>query len=405
MEKIKEKYLDSKNQEVIEDNINWSKIDDSGGIIDKKEIEMIFSSFKYPDYFLDPESRFMQDNRKHLDIFCDNSPENIFGINRPIILIDHHTYERKYSDNFDYTSNCDMIMRNTLNIYSYLKETLKLLNNKFQKINIFMHTDMDGIFSGLMVKYLINCIYNNEELTKENIKQYNKEIILPYVLGELGDISSKIEKTVEEKLPQFNIKKLQSFQRYCNRLFKGFKCSVNKDVLTIENEELEDKVLKSILILCNSYDVVNNSFFYYFINYLETNPDCLRLVGNVDFYINENKRIIENLTLPMIIKFDDFNTPYYFFVIESKYDIGRSLLWSYKYSNQKVKNFNNCGICVFNTTLKKLSLHSFDDTSSFNIAQKHFNGGGHILKDGSALGSVEIDNNTRDKFFKMITIC
>lgn len=412
MDKIKEKYLDNKNQEVIEDNIAWGKItEENEGIINRKDIEIIFSSFKYPDYFLDKDSRFSLDPRKHLDIFCDNSPSNISEIQRPIILIDHHTYETKYPDNFDYTSNCDMIMRNFLNIYNYLKETFKILNNSFQKINIFIHTDMDGIFSGLMVKYIIHCIYNNEEINKNNVKKYTREIILPYILGELGDISSQIGDIVERKLPQFNLKKLQNFQKYCNRLFKGFKNCIELDILECINDDfkyndIEHRVLRSILILCNSYNVLSNSFFYYFINYLETSEDCLQLVSNVEFDINNNKRNIENLTLPMMVKFEGYeDIPYYFFVIESKYDIGRSLLWSYKGSNNKTKSFNNCGICVYNNGLRKLSSHSFDNDSSYHISKNLFGGGGHILKNGEALGSVEFNIETRDKLFKVIKLC
>ena len=107
-----------------------------------------------------------------------------------------------------------------------------------------------------------------------------------------------------------------------------------------------------------------------------------------------------------MIKFEGYeDIPYYFFVIESKYDIGRSLLWSYKGSNYKSKNFNNCGICVYNNGLRKLSSHSFDNDSSYHISKNLFGGGGHILKDGGALGSVELDIETRDKLFKYIKLC
>lgn len=411
MENLSKKYLDKKKQEVIVDNILWNEIKEYREIVDKKEIELIFSSFDLPSPFYDENSRFNEDTRNYLNIWCDNAPSDLSKLNTPNIIIDHHTYETKYPDNFDYTSNCDMIMRNFGIIYSYLKEVFYNLNNGFQKVNIFIHTDMDGIFSGMMIKYIITLIYNDINITKDNIKNYKHEIILPYVLGEMGDISSKIENIIKEKIPELNYYRLQRFQRYCNRLFKGFKNAINVDILRFNDDgsfyynDLEHKVLRYILALCNSNDTYNKTFFYYFINCLDTNPDCLQLVSNVEFDINNSKRLLESLTVPIIIKFDDYNCPYYFFTINSNYDVGRSVLWSYKGSNSKSMNFDNMGIMVYNQTLKKLSSHSFGNDTSYNISKDLFNGGGHILKNGDALGSCEFkDISMLNKFFKLAKI-
>lgn len=100
-------------------------------------------------------------------------------------------------------------------------------------------------------------------------------------------------------------------------------------------------------------------------------------------------------------------------IIDSPMDVGRSVIWTYKgrlryfkddadlkkftmanYKRNIPEMIMQCkNIACYNMFSGKLSLHSDEGNSAFNVA-KAFGGGGHLGIDNGSLGSVSLDSDT-----------
>jgi hypothetical protein len=393
-------------------------------------ISYIPSSFKKPK-IIGNESclKIVLDNNFDLDIDDKN-----------YIFIDHHLSENIYNNKF--TSNTLLLYNNYDNIKKILS---KILESKKNYINVLYHFDLDGICSALLLKIMLYEIYNNECVIDDITKKFIT------ILGEYGDISDNKTNMIDSSISNLLYcegdienfgKKIGSFSTNISRIIKIIRPFILK--IDITEEVLEEIVS----VLSRKIDGSNTSFVriaYKFITDIQnfgntidndkdlSIPGIINLCNNIsndhDYNIlkllfeEEMISIINNMVYPdknsgIFLVYCTFiddpdNNEYLLIFINNFFDMGRSVLFSYRgklqyykqeqyESNYKYYNHNYFGgikkmldrsqnIACFNNTLNKLVLDSRINSSSYNIGIS-LGGGGHNNGNNS-LGSVNINKN------------
>ena len=106
-----------------------------------------------------------------------------YNENINIVFIDHHLAER---NGIRYASNAKMMTE----LYSDLVKDLSDIAPSFQNIVVLMHNDLDGLASGIIIKSILNDIFNDNI---DNAK-ITSGIALAEILGSYGDIDPDKEK-------------------------------------------------------------------------------------------------------------------------------------------------------------------------------------------------------------------
>jgi hypothetical protein len=395
---------------------------------DKNYISFIPSSFEKPK-IIGKESC--------LKIVLDNNFD-LEPTDKNYIFIDHHLCENLYNNKC--TSNTLLLYNNYNNIKMVIS---KILSNKKCYINVVYHLDLDGICSSLLMKIMLYEIYNDI-----NISNITKKFIT--ILGEFGDVSINKMDLIDDSISNLLLcgedinnfgKKIGSFSTNISRIVKIIRPYILK--INISDDDIENMVS----LLSKKIDSSTNSFVniaYKFITDIQNfgntgNENDLSIPGIINFCNNisndnnynilklifeeEMNSIVNNMVYPdknsgIFILYCTFiddpdNNLYQLLFIDNYFDMGRSLLFSYrgklqyykqeqyessyKYYNHKYiggikKMIERCqNIACYNNALKKLVLDSRINSSSYDISIA-LGGGGHNNMD-SSLGSVTIDKN------------
>jgi len=411
------------------DNIVGVNLNRIGKTQSIPDISFKFSSFNRPDN-LDKEA---------LNIILDNSFD--FYEDDNIIFIDHHISEEL--NNYSYKSNSSMMVENYDTIYKYL--TTIFDNYNYDKIAIYMHSDIDGLCSGIIcIKILKDVLYNRYD------KNYKDNLKLLEIFGNYGDIDSEVKTMLAsyfDSVKDIDIfdKKMRQYCKSLSRFFKAIRAilydleNIDNDNYALQEPEIynnlnnmliENKLSNKIIkhsVLDQMYDELNKFWKFreinlksvlLFFNILGQNR-VLNLI--VDIYNKEIDRLVNSYLNPdtplfeMSIKFikDKTNTTFKLLIIDTPFDCGRSVLWKYRTSLKyfigankenkwkfNIADWNNSkdlvdiskNIVCYNKMLRKLSFDG-DNSAAYNIASEVFNGGGHPdLEEGRSLGSVVIDD-------------
>jgi len=163
-------------------------------IAKNRDISFRFNSFNRPDKL----------SGKFLHIVLDHSFE--FDETDDIIFIDHHLVEQ--TTGTIYKSNADMMIKN----YEFIFNTIVLLNEKMNKsIKIWMHSDIDGLCSGMIMKKILDDA--SGKLIDIN---YDSKLKLIHIIANYGDIDPEAKLGLSDifsKESEINIfdKKLSSY--------------------------------------------------------------------------------------------------------------------------------------------------------------------------------------------------
>ena len=387
-----------------------------------RKIKFKFNSFKKPSTFLQNELNIAVDHSFEFNEDSDN-----------IIFIDHHLVEQLTG--VVYKSNSDMMVKN----YQLLYNTIKIIldRNKSSDITIWMHSDIDGLCSGMIMKKILIDV----SAGKMDIN-YEQNLKMVHIIGNYGDIDpeAKLKLTdIFSKESEINIfdKKISGFCKSLSRFMKATRAVYDdlyaeklSEVITemefrLESKHIDINSIISILMLVddllNKLDDVDVKRTLTLFNILAQNK-ILNLILSI--YNEEIAELISNYIEPttpafemqIIFKKDPTKTRFKLLVIDSPFDCGRSVIWKYRSNlniflkksgpaNQwkfrisdwsKDRNLMDMtkNIICYNRLLNKLSLDG-DNSSSFDIAKTIFDGGGHsMMEDGRSLGSVIIDNET-----------
>lgn len=175
------------------------------------DIDYRFGTFSRPKFMDEIENT---DNILYITV--DHSFEYFDCDN--IIFIDHHLCEELY-DVFEYRSNSDLLVKNYKSTYALLKNIFD--NFYFNKINVLMHHDLDGVMSAIIIKKIIADVKNNTVDCN-----YENNIVLAQVLGNAGDMSESAKDdlvkifTKKDDIIIYN-KKIKSFTSYFGRFMKA----------------------------------------------------------------------------------------------------------------------------------------------------------------------------------------
>ena len=383
-------------------------------------------------------------NKNILNIFLDHSfePEK----DDCVMFIDHHLIEQLAQENKtnsqfikdNYIEYCCSNANLMYSIYENIVSILKTFH--FKEVNIFMHSDLDGIASGIIMRQILEDI-KNDTLNKNNI-------LLARILGNYGDLfeEAKYDLTdyfVEPKDVLIFDKKLKSIVKNFGRFMKAIRPSLHyycdketelnlsyytKEVHELENvlerinihpkelsNFLNDIIIKSIQELekVDTFSIImylnriTSNFIYKTINKeFQTIIDAI-----IKEYLEPEFPQIE---MTVLFKNDPNKTEYKLLTIETPFDCGRSVIWkyrssykqllykeitmnkwNYKLTDWKDKNHTNLmkNIACYNKTLNKLTLDG-ETESSFIIAKSFtIKGGGHCdtIEEGKgSIGSVNV---------------
>ncbi len=396
-----------------------------------KKIRFKFNSFKKPSTFIPDELNIAVDHSFEFDENLDN-----------IIFIDHHLVEQLTG--VRYKSNSDMMVKNYKLLYNVIKNILD--RNKSSNITIWMHSDIDGLCSGIIMKKILIDVSAGK---MDN--NYEQNLKMAHIIGNYGDIDSEAKLSLtdifskESEIDIFD-KKVSSFCKSLSRFMKATRAVYDdlyakrsSEIITKMESRLKSKYIDinsitSILILIddllNKLDDIDVKRTLVLFNILAQNK-IINLV--LSLYNEEIAELINNYIEPtnpvfemqIIFKEDPTKTQFKLLIIDSPFDCGRSVIWKYR-SNLNIF-LKKCGpvnqwkfrisdwskdrnlidmtknmIC-YNRLLNKLSLDG-DNSSSYNIAKTIFDGGGHLMtEDGRSLGSVVI-NNESDFFDSFVLV-
>jgi hypothetical protein len=133
--------------------------------------------------------------------------------------------------------------------------------------------------------------------------------------------------------------------------------------------------------------------------------------------INYMEPVIPCMEMKIIFKNDESKNIYKLIIIDSPFDSGRSIIWKYNSSYNKLTKTSSTNVSpwyykatdwvnsgvktiddiidpnrnyvCYNKTLKKLSVNG---ANAYDIAKNIFNGGGHIGDERNSIGSVVIED-------------
>lgn len=354
-----------------------------------------------------------------------------------ILFIDHHIVEQNVvnkvtDDQFVIENSLKYCVSNAnlmYNIYEDIIEVVKSL--KFDSVNVFMHTDLDGIASGLIMRQILEDVKNNT-MSKD-------KILLSMILGNYGDLFKEAKFGLVDLFPDptevvvFD-KKLKIIVKQIGRFMKSVRPSLDS-ILKIDSiekiDETKNKFLKNSIDIEDLNHIVQDLIFggienmtnvntINVISYLNTllsnktfqfvNEEFQNVINNtVNEYISPKYPMIE---LTAIFKNDPTSTEYKILFIDSLFDCARSIVWkyrigygqlvrksvilskwSYNVTNYKKKDHHKLmsNIACFNKQLNKLTLDSKSTDSAFKIATTYSTpGGGHLgtSDSGGSIGSV-----------------
>ena len=390
------------------------------------KINYFFGTFKRPDNL---------DNNA-LNIILDHSFEPLE--NDYVMFIDHHLVEQNVQNDVitdptivkNYVEYCCSNSNLMYKIYdSIINEISKL---KFESVNVYMHSDLDGIASGLIMRQILEDVKKGTN-SKENV-------LLAMILGNYGDLYPEAKYDladifVEAKDIAVFDKKLKTIVKYFGRFMKTIKPSL--DYMFCKQEKYLTSEVRAFAKHIKSIDLEFNDVKEYFMQYL-VNPivtmnkvDTIQIVSFLNNLTNHSiykilnddfqktidsisKEYIEpsypQIELAVVFKADPTATVYKLIFADSPYDCGRSLIWKYRVAykalqrntvindnkwNYKAtdwkhrdmhKAMNN--MACYNKCLSKLTLDGTNE-SAFSIATKYSTaGGGHCGTSSEGEGSI-----------------
>lgn len=388
------------------------------------KVNYYFNIFQKPDIF----------NPDNLNIIVDHNFE--MDENDNFIIADHHLTETEFG--IIYKSNSALMMENYDDIFTVINE----LYNKFDVIDVYMHADVDGLCSGLITQHMIlNAIHQSKNSNPAD------DLSLALVLGNYGDIADDAKFLMGKFVNYKSDEELEVYDRkmskYCSSIARFMK-GVRTGIIEYHNNESNTELMSAFDLRLKPYGllftdlidtaelmyqlladltIVNTKSILVFMNTLAQNFVINKFLT---IYQEESESLINNYIDPVVpcmemrIKFKEDKTEnnYKLIVIDSPFDLGRSVIWKYNTSYNKmniksggrmnkwyykVTDWVNSGartidqvvdekrnyIC-YNRILKKLSMNG---TNAYNIANEIFGGGGHIsVDDGNSLGSVIIED-------------
>jgi len=426
-----EKYFSIKNKEnhdIIFINNNVNILKNKKSIETKNDhITFNFSSFSVFDANPTVPTVFV-----FVDNFCEIS-EKVLN-SSGVFIIDHHLTEE--TSKYGNTSNAGQISDNYDLIYDSFLEYKEVFENS--KIEILIHTDMDGLSSGFLIKKIILSVLNGKKDTQEIFKNSTQFI---RAFGDYGDVSKDPISNVEMYEDDVYIKildtKFKTIVKNFGRVFKAVKPSIG--VSEFEKYELEryntqlsslglnikdlELIRNFIINEMNSISDINSLSFFVFFNSLSSNSIYNKVLDIVN---TEITRITEHLygeKSPLvdiigISNVDKTKTQYKLIVIDSPFDIARNAVYVFKSKveknslvsgNQytyrlgdykKIINLKShvINVICYNKGIKKFTMMS-SNMSALEIA-KYFSGGGHgedTASEGS-IGSFTLENP--EEFFR-----
>lgn len=368
-----------------------------------------------------------------------------YNENINIVFIDHHLAER---NGIRYASNAKMMTE----LYSDLVKDLSDIAPSFQNIVVLMHNDLDGLASGIIMKSILNDIFNDNI---DNVK-ITSGIALAEILGSYGDIDPDKEKLLGKlfnKFDQPNIdKKLESVRKNIGTFFKATRTIHDllfniRHINDIKLQEYKTKLvtykdtvynyeqyikqfdidIDGILLLfyniCESLekcDKITLKYVIYLMNIILSNKTFIKVN---EAYYNVSEQILEQymggssltpLKFEITAYFEGSNVKYKIIIIDTPFDVARSIMFKYELkvknclkqnlapSNYTYKITDNIkagkdiiglshNIACYNKAINKLTLYSSENSSAYDIASELFHGGGHNTDTGS-LGSAVIEN-------------
>lgn len=366
------------------------------------------------------------------------------------IFIDHHLSETAH--NLRYKSNSFMMMENFDDIYSVLFAMLNPDDRVYSNITVWIHSDIDGICSGIIMRDILNRIANNEEIYDK--EHYMTNLRLAMILGNYGDIDEHAIVDLanyfdsEDEINIFN-KKIKGWCSSISRFMKAVRQPVihkynklfNMFLRELETDGFNDNAVDSKLVgtIYNDFlggianmSIVNTKSILFYFNNLAQNDIINRIVEIYNKTVERETTNYIDPTVPcfemtIIFNGDKTKTKYKLLLVNSLFDIGRSVVWKYrsmyrmltkksfsssewyykltdwdktKFNNIDTEHLMKNAVC-YNLKLNKLSFDS-ENNSAYDIA-KLFDGGGHGgMEDGNSLGSVEIKDITQ--FYNSFTI-
>lgn len=389
------------------------------GIKHHTTVKFKFGAFNKPKSF----------NSKDLNIILDHS--YTIDKNDRVIVIDHHLVEEL--DGIGFKSNADMMVSNYNWLFKYMQQ---IIEYNTSNIVVWMHADIDGLCSGLIMKKLLMDVKNGEM-----DPNYKTNLMMVNIIGNYGDLypDSKLDLTTlfgkESEILTFD-KKMSGFCRSLSRFMKATRSVYDDlyenlsytDIVKQMNSRVDcSKILEFLELIDNmirNMSDIDIKKTLYFFNILSQNT-TLNVV--LEEYNNEIAKIINNYIEPttpsfdmtIVFKKDPTATKYKLLIIDSPFDCGRSIIWKYRANlaiflkkcgpamqwkyrasdwtkdRELIDIATNC-MC-YNRMLGKLSIDGVNE-SAYNIAKDIFDGGGHArTDDGRSLGSVVIEDE--DFFF------
>lgn len=397
----------------IDVNVGTTSTDESV----KKAPIFLFGTFERPNDIV----------KNCLNIMVDHSFE--YNENDNVIFIDHHLVEQCF--NVNYKSNANLMYSNYQLIYDAIKAILD--SYSFNSICIRFHEDLDGIMSAIVMKKIMVDIVNGKA-----DESYSTKLKLANILGNYGDIAPDAMVDLIDLLStndnvKIYDKKIGLFCKTLSRYMKATRSIRNSndsllndiysayidetcldiyDIKSIERliyksiQDMDDVNLKVILTFMNK--IAQNKIIYTLVKFY--NQEIERIVNT---FVNPDKN--QSASFEMIVKFknDELSTPFRLLIIDTPFDMGRSIIWKYRSSYNAVSktsasisewyykatdwaklkpntvNLNN--IACYNIAVNKLSLDGIT-ASAYKIAEA-LGGGGHAnTGDGRSLGSVKVDN-------------
>ena len=406
--------------------INYIETEDNK-IFDKNDIEIKYSfgTFIRPANF----------DSSHLNIIVDQN----FDIHEDdnVVIVDHHLMETKF--NKIYKSNTYLMIEKYKDIYS----VLTVLANKFKYIDVYMHADVDGLCSGLIVQHALMNIINHK-----NIKDisYIDDLNLVLALGNYGDIVDDAKLDLDKFLNTKSATELDIYDKklskYCNSIARFMK-AIRTGLIEYQNDCISSELLSAYDLKLQSsgltfehvIDTINN-IYRDISNIKNINTKSVLILMNilaqntvinkiVELYNEESDKLLTNymdpvipcMEMKIIFKKDESKNIYKLLIIDSPFDSGRSIIWKYNTSynkltktsstnvspwyykatdwvNSGVKTIDNIvdpnrNYVCYNKMLKKLSING---ANAYDIAKNIFGGGGHIGDERNSIGSVVIED-------------
>ena len=211
-----------------------------------------------------------------------------------IIFIDHHLAEKQ---NVKYASNARMMAENYPDLMKYLVNVIPYFNS----IVVLMHNDLDGLASGIIMKSIINDIFDENRHEGINVQS---GVAFAKILGSYGDIDSDKLKTLEtffHKSLHANIdKKFESIRKNIGTFFKATR-AIHDSLFYIRN--YQDIVNEKNFLLSGGAGSGKTYSLIQTINLIKSlyNNKSIACITYTNVAVNEIKnRVIDNRNLEVL---------------------------------------------------------------------------------------------------------